>query len=45
MLVSSPACPVGMVRLWVNLSPNWVQLKQVRCTGLHFGACGAVQSW
>lgn len=34
MLVGPPACPGGMARLWVNLSLNWVWMKQTECIGL-----------
>lgn len=38
MLVSRPACPDGTVRLWVDLSPNWVRTKRGERLGLHRAA-------
>lgn len=34
MLVCPPACPGSMARLWVNLSLNWVWMKQTECVRL-----------
>lgn len=38
MLVFPPACPNGTVRLWVNLSKNWVWMKWGEHVGLHRAA-------